>query len=185
MQQHVDVVRGRAERVDWQWAARHATIDAMSEPAPTIAPELASFFEGGVAIVVATRDAEMRPQISRAWGTRVADDGSALTICVTAGEGSRTVDNMRANGAIALTFSSPTTYRTVQAKGVVTDLREPSERDVARRDEHLEDLSDQGEQVGIERRLTRRLARGEAIAVTVAVRELYEQTPGPGAGTRL
>lgn len=157
----------------------------MSEPAPTIAPELASFFEGGIAIVVATRDDDMRPQIARAWGTGVADDGSALTICVTAAEGSRTLDNLRANGAIALTFSSPTTYRTVQAKGVVTDLREPSERDLARRDEHLEDVLDQGEQVGIERQLARRLARGDAIAVTVALLELYEQTPGPGAGTRL
>ena len=121
----------------------------MSEPAPTIAPELATHIESGVA------------------------------------EGSPTRDNLRANGAIALTFSSPTTYRTVQAKGVVTELREPSEGDLARRGEHLEDLCDQAEQVGIERRLTRRLARGEAVAVAVAVRELYEQTPGPGAGTRL
>ena len=152
---------------------------------PTIAPELASHVEGGIAIVVATRDADMRPQIARAWGTGVADDGSALTICVTAAEGSRTLDNLRANGAIALTFSSPTTYRTVQAKGVVTDLREPGDRDLARRDEQFEDFLDEGEQVGIERRLARRLARGEAIAVTVAVHELYEQTPGPGAGTRL
>lgn len=127
----------------------------------------------------------MRPQITRAWGAGVAADGSALTICVTAAEGSRTLANLRANGAIALTFSSPTTYRTVQAKGVVTDLRQPSESDLARRDEHLEDFLDQGEQVGIEQRLARRLARGEAVAVTVAVRELYEQTPGPGAGTRL
>lgn len=157
----------------------------MSEPAPTIAPELASFFEGGIAVVVATRDADMRPQITRAWGAGVAADGSALTICVTAAEGSQTLGNLRANGAIALTFSSPTTYRTVQSKGVVTDLCEPGEHDLARRDEHLEDFLDQGEQVGIEQRLARRLVRGEAVAVTVALRELYEQTPGPGAGTRL
>ena len=48
----------------------------MSEPAPRIAPELASFFEGGIAIVVATRDAQMRPQITRAWGAGMAADGS-------------------------------------------------------------------------------------------------------------
>ena len=134
---------------------------------------------------MATRDADMRPQITRAWGASVTDDGAALTLCVAAAEGSRTLDNLRANGAIAVTFSSPTTYRTVQAKGVVTDLRQPSERDLARRDEHIEDFLDQGEQVGIERELARRLARGEVVAVTVAVRELYQQTPGPGAGTPL
>ena len=157
----------------------------MSEPAPTIDAERASLIEGGIAIVVATRDADMRPQITRAWGVEVADDGSALTICVTAEEGSRALDNLRANGEIALTFASPTTYRTVQAKGVVTDLREPGERDLARRDAHLVDFLDQGEQVGVERELGLRIARGEVVAVTVAVRELYDQTPGPGAGTRL
>ena len=128
-------------RADWQRAARRATIDAVSEPAPTIAPEVAALIEGGIAIVVATRDADMRPQITRAWGASVTDDGAALTLCVAAAEGSRTLDNLRANGAIAVTFSSPTTYRTVQAKGVVTDLRrQPSARDLARRDEHIEDL---------------------------------------------
>ncbi len=74
----------------------------------------------------------------------------------------------------------------MQAKGVVTDLRQqPSARDLARRDEHIEDFLHQGEQVGIERELARRLSRGEVVAVTVAVRELYHQTPGPGAGTPL
>jgi len=73
----------------------------------------------------------------------------------------------------------------VQAKGVVTDLREPGERDLARRDEHIEDFLDQSEQVGIEREVGRRITRGEVVAVTVAVRELYQQTPGPGAGTPL
>lgn len=145
----------------------------MSEPGPTIAPELASFIEGGIAIVVATRDADMRPQITRAWGAAVSDDGSALILGVTAAEGSRALDNLRANGAIAVTFCSPTTYRTVQAKGVVTDLREPGERDLARRDEHIEDFLDQVEQVGIEREVGRRITRGEVVAVTVAVRELY------------
>ncbi len=157
----------------------------MSELAPTTAPELASLIESGIAIVVATRDADMRPQTTRAWGARIIDDGAALTLTVVAAEGSRTLDNLRANGAIAVTFCSPTTYRTVQAKGVATDLRQPDERDLARRDEHIEDFLDQGEQVGIERELARRLTRGEVVAVTVAVRELYQQTPGPGAGTPL
>ena len=157
----------------------------MSEPAPTIGPELARLVEGGIAIVVATRDDDMRPQITRAWGASVAEDGTELTLCVTASEGSRALDNLRANGAIALTFCRPTTYRTVQAKGVVTDLRQPGERELARRDEHLVDFLDETDQVGLERRVARRVAAGEVVAVTVAVRELYEQTPGPGAGTRL
>ncbi len=157
----------------------------MSEPPPTIDAELASHIEAGIAIVVATRDDDMRPQITRGWGASVTDDGAALTLCVAAAEGSRTLDNLRANGAIAVTFCSPTTYHTVQAKGVATDLRQPEEPDLARRDEHIEDFLDQGEQVGLERELARRLTRGEVVAVTVAVRELYQQTPGPGAGTPL
>jgi hypothetical protein len=157
----------------------------VSQPPLTIGAELASLIESGIAIVVATRDGDMRPQITRAWGASVADDGAALTLCVVASEGSRALDNLRANGAIALTFSRPTTYRTVQVKGVATDLREPTERELTRREEHLEVFLEEVEQVGLERRIARRISGGEVVAVTVAVRELYEQTPGPGAGARL
>jgi hypothetical protein len=49
--------------------------------------ELAAFLHQGVAIVVATRDDEGRPEVSRGWGPRVGDDGTEVTLCVAAAPG--------------------------------------------------------------------------------------------------
>jgi Pyridoxamine 5'-phosphate oxidase len=91
----------------------------------TVDPDVAAFVAGGVAVVVATRDDALRPEIARGWGPLVAPDGAAATLCVGLHPGSRARANLEANGAIAATFSLPTTYRGVQIKGVARALREP------------------------------------------------------------
>jgi hypothetical protein len=134
---------------------------------------------------VATRDGELRPEVTRGWGPHVAGDGTALTLCVAATPDSATLANLQANGAIAATFSLPTSYRTVQLKGAVLDLRAPTAEDLARVEAHFAGFAAEVEQVGIPREAARRLVDPELVAVSFAVRELYDQTPGPNAGAPL
>jgi hypothetical protein len=138
-----------------------------------------------VAIVVATRDGDLRPEIARGWGPDVAEDGSAVSLCVATAPGSRTRANLESNGAIAATFSLPTTYRTVQVKGVALDVAEPSAERLARVQEHAAAFVAEVVQVGIPREAAPRFVGSGFVAVTFAVRELYDQTPGPTAGERL
>jgi hypothetical protein len=154
-------------------------------PDPVVSPELATFVSGGVVIVAATRDADLRPELTRAWGPLVSADGAAVTLCLNAAPGSRMVSNLEGNGAIAVTFVLPTTYRGVQMKGTVLGMREPTAEELTRVEEHVAAFVDQVEQVGVPANLARRLVQPEFVAVTFAVRELYDQTPGPGAGARL
>jgi hypothetical protein len=46
--------------------------------------------------------------------------------------------NLERNGAVALTCSLPTSYRTVQIRGTVTSVRDRTPTDLARVDEHAE-----------------------------------------------
>ncbi|HEY1365501.1 MAG TPA: pyridoxamine 5'-phosphate oxidase family protein [Gaiellaceae bacterium] len=147
--------------------------------------ELAEFLTGGVAAIVATRDDGLRPQIARAWGIRPSPDGARVTLCVEAAAGSRTGANLEANGAVAATFSLPTTYRTVQIKGEAVGIGEPTADQLAAVEEHVAAFSRESEQVGIAPGGGRRLLDLRLAAVTVAVREVYDQTPGPKAGTPL
>jgi Pyridoxamine 5'-phosphate oxidase len=147
--------------------------------------DLVAFVRSGVAIVVATRDEEMRPEIARAWGADVATNGNSVTLCVTALPGSKTRSNLERNGAIAVTFTLPTTYRSVQMKGSVLDVRDPSPTEHARVERHIALFADQTEQVGLPRSGAQQLAERNLLAVTFAVRELYDQTPGPNAGERM
>ena len=127
----------------------------------------------------------MRPEVSRAWGPVLSGDGSTVTLCVAAAPGSATLANLQDNGAIAVTFSLPTSYRTVQVKGAVVDRCAPAAEHLARVEEHFSAFVDEVEQVGIPRDGARRFLDSELVAVSFSVRELYDQTPGPNAGGRL
>jgi len=144
--------------------------------------DLAVFVRRGVAIVVATRDDERRPELSRGWGPSVSDDGAETTLCVAAAPGSATLANLEANGAIAATFSDPPSYRTVQMKGEVVELCAPGAELLARVEEHFAAFADELERFGIARDAARMFLDADLVAVSFAVRELYDQTPGPSAG---
>jgi hypothetical protein len=153
--------------------------------AQILGEDVAAFLVGGVAIVVATRDDELRPEIARGWGPAVAEDRASVTLCVGVAPDSRTRANLEGNGAVAATFSQPSTYRTVQLKGGAVDVTEPDGKQLARVQEHLEAFVDEVRQVGLEPDRGRALLEPELLAVTFDVRELYDQTPGPNAGARL
>ena len=147
--------------------------------------DLRAFVAGGVAIVMATADEGMRPQVARAWGPRIGDDDETLTVCFEAPAGSPTRANLERGGTVAITFSQPSTYRTVQIKGPSTELRDPGEDDLAAVGEHVEAFSREAATVGLPPAAGPRFLHPELVAMTMAIREVYDQTPGPGAGRKL
>jgi hypothetical protein len=165
--------------------ARYRLLIELSQADLVVGDDLAAFVRSGVAIIVATRDRKLRAEITRAWGPEVSADGRSVTLCVSAPPGSKTRSNLAGNGAIAVTFSLPTTYRTVQMKGTAVEVGEPNAEQLARVDEHLAAFVDQVEQVGIPRQLAPTFMQPEFVSVTLEVRELYDQTPGPNAGSKL
>jgi hypothetical protein len=150
-----------------------------------LAEEVATFVTGGVAVIVATRDGELRPQVGRGWGTEVSSGGDALTLCVGVPSGSSMRSNLEHGSPVAATFSLPTSYRTVQIKGDVLEVGEPTAGQLARVEEHYDAFARETEQVGVSRELSRRLVDRALVAVTFSARELYDQTPGVNAGARL
>jgi Pyridoxamine 5'-phosphate oxidase len=131
--------------------------------------DVAAFLREGVAVVVATRDAELRPEITRGWAPVLSADGCSLRLCVSAEPGSRTIANLEQNGDLAATFSLPSTYRSVQIKGAMRELREPTPDELALVRAHL----------------GARFAEPPFITVTIGIRALFDQTPGARAGSEL
>ena len=68
---------------------------------------------------VATRDAAHRPHLTRAVGFRLSADRRRVTVFLPAAASACVLDDLRANGQIAVVFSEPATDRTVQLKGSV------------------------------------------------------------------
>lgn len=144
---------------------------------------LAAQVHGGVAVVVAVCDAELRPEIGRGWGPRLAADGSRLTLCVSADPGSPFASGLVPGAAMAVTLSRPSTYRSVQLKGRVEHVAAPDPDQLELVEEHVRDFCAEVEPLGLPD--AGRLRRHDLVAVTLEVRERYDQTPGPNAGARL
>ena len=154
--------------------------------APVLDRTVVEFIQGGVAVGVATRDDDLRPEFARGWGPEVSPDGRSLRLCVTAPEGSRMRANLRQNGALAVGFSPPTIARAVQVKGVVAAIHDPEAADLERVERHVHSFVEEAGRVGAPPELSRRMFVGTGLVTVVfSIDEVFDQTPGPTAGRRL
>jgi hypothetical protein len=150
------------------------------------APDLEQLVRGGVAIVMATRDDRLRPAITRCWGPRLSAGGERLTVCAEAPQDSPTRANLAQDGTpAAITLVLPSTYSSVQVKGVVAQVRPPDDADRRRIAEHAEAFVEDTRTLELPEAVARALQHTEFLTVELQLRERYDQTPGPGAGGAL
>jgi hypothetical protein len=150
-----------------------------------ISPDLASFLESGISILVGTRDGRLVPECTRGIGARVEAGGAELTVFLADAISGPTLANLRENGRIAVGFSRAADHRTFQVKGSVVALGPATVRDRADVERYRCTWSSLLGEVGMPSRITLRMAYWPAHAVRLRVEAVYVQTPGPGAGARL
>jgi hypothetical protein len=145
----------------------------------------ATFLESGCSLILGTVLPDGEPHAGRGWGLTVlpATDRVRLLLDV---EDTTTNDCAVTGGAIAITAASVRTLRSLQLKGRVVSVEAASPEDVARGQEYCEAFfTDIEETDGFGREITERLVPLGYLVCTVAVDDLFDQTPGPGAGARL
>jgi hypothetical protein len=148
-------------------------------------PDIEQLVRQGTAIVIATRDGELKPAVARGWGPRLSDDGGALTLCVEAPAGSPTRANLDDGSPAAITLTLPSTYSSLQLKGRVTALRELDAVDRERVARHGDAFVLDTSALGLPEAIARLLQDSDFVTVDVALADRFDQTPGPGAGGRL
>jgi hypothetical protein len=139
----------------------------------------------GVSVMVGTRDASLVPECTRAWGIRVGGTRESVTIFLSKRIAGKTIDNLRDNGQIAVTCTRPTDHITCQLKGHVGGMQTvtSSDREVSRR-WHLEFMAEL-RAIGVPSALCEAWNTEPDLAVEIAVAEVFDQTPGPGAGKKI
>jgi hypothetical protein len=116
---------------------------------------------------------------------RIDPDGAYLTVFVHGRAAPALLRNLERHPEIALAFDRPIDNRACQVKGRFESSRRarPGERPEVQR--QADGFLAQLEAIGIPRALTAGWAVWPAVALRLRVTELYEQTPGPGAGEPL
>lgn len=144
--------------------------------------QLAAFLQEGVGIHIATRNASLEPNGTRALAVTVEDDGLHVVVYVTAVAAARIRPDLDANGQIAVGFGRPIDDRACQVKGVFIGARAATEAErptvLAQWDGFLASL----EQIGIPRAATKTWVTWPAVAIRLRANALFDQTPGPAAG---
>lgn len=151
-----------------------------------VIPEpLAAFLEAGNSLLVAARDRGLVPACARAVGLAVHPDRGGVTVYLAEVTAQAVLAALAEVPRIAITCSEMETHRTVQLKGAVTAVRAAGDDDRRRVEAYKDLFIVHLDVVGLPPAITRRLTVWPARAVDVAVEALFEQTPGPGAGTPL
>ena len=138
-----------------------------------------------ISIIVASRNAQHRPHLMRAIGLRVSADRRRVTVLMTRSTSKPVLDDIQANGAIAVVLSEPSTHATAQVKGTDAVVEPIAAGDLALVEAHAERFADELAPLGFSRALAHAIldrGDGDAVAVSFTPTQAFEQTPGPRAG---
>ncbi|MBI2059527.1 MAG: pyridoxamine 5'-phosphate oxidase family protein [Nitrospirae bacterium] len=154
-----------------------------------IPEKLVEFLHGPVYIGVGTRDERLRPLHTWAMGMTVAADRKALTLFIPDKTSGRMLENLKHNGKVAVGVGSPVNNENYQLKGEFATSRPTEPGEAAIQEIYRTKLLTTSIQAGYPEAIIKPLVMGFAykpsLAVTVIVKEIYLQTPGPEAGKKM
>ena len=148
-----------------------------------LTPEQIAFLEGPNSLVIATQDGQLVPEVTRALALR-CDGGDRVTVTLPARIAGRAVANLAVEPRIAVGVNRPSSHRTYQLKGRVLAVTEAPLAGRERVEAAFAAFANEVTMVGLPPRLLQAVVRWPVIEILVEVAEIYDQTPGPGAGER-
>lgn len=146
---------------------------------------IVDLLQTGVSVVVGTRDADLTPECTRAWGIRVEPDRRRVTIFLTDAVSGQTLANLRENGRIAISCTRPTDHEACQLKGRLRTIRPATERDRDRITAWHREFVAEIVAIGVPQETAEAWITGPALAVEIDVTDVFQQTPGPGTGEKI
>ncbi|PWR24780.1 hypothetical protein [Zavarzinia aquatilis] len=147
---------------------------------------IAEFVEGAVMTILASRDQGFHPAIGRGVGTRRAADGHLLDTMVSRAQWPDLIANLAPGAPLAVTFVAPDDYRTFQIKGVIEAVTPASDGDRAFTHAYHRDIHRVLTALGVtEGQIGFWLTDADLWCLRYRPTDVFVQTPGPRAGTRL
>jgi hypothetical protein len=152
---------------------------------PVIEPDIIELMESPWSLIVGTVDADGLPDATRGWGLHVLDGGRQVRLLLSA-NASVTLANLRNTRRIALTATDFATMHSVQVKGAALVVEDATDADRERFDTFWVDCARTLHELdGTPEATIARMVPSGVFACVMTVDDLFDQTPGPEAGTRL
>jgi hypothetical protein len=159
---------------------------AAEEPANVIDSQLAAFLEGGCALIVGTVTAEGEPVATRGWGATVVDPVEGRVRLLLSSSEHQVLDHLGPGSRLAITGADVATLRSVQVKGRLLVIEPATVDDRARAQRFCHEFyTDIVETDHTPLEIVERITPSDYVAGVAVIDDVYDQTPGPGAGARL
>jgi hypothetical protein len=138
-----------------------------------------------LSILVGAVDERGTPSCCRAIAIASSDELETVTVYLPVATSHDAIQNVASTHQLAIAATSPQDNCATQLKGTALGVRLATEEEAVFVRDRLEAFADVLVTIGVPRRLTRSLAHWPAFAVSMRVEQVFEQTPGPKAGSRL
>jgi hypothetical protein len=139
----------------------------------------------GTTIVVGTIDSGGLPDVCRAIAAASRDDLTTLLVYLPVATSQTTIQNLAATKRLAVTVMDPVDNCATQLKGSLVGVRLAGDDEAGFVRGQFSALTEVLDRLGVPRRLSRSLRYWPAFAVEMQIEQMFEQTPGPQAGTPL
>ena len=153
-----------------------------------LSPEHIAMVDRGVSVIVASRNAALRPSIMRGVGSAISADGTQVTVFLRRSQSRQLMQDIEAGGGLAVVFSEPPTHRTLQLKARQATLRPASPTDQPQLARYLASMQCELAQVGYGPEFAVAMLSApleDVVAVQFTPESAFDQTPGPRAGNPL
>jgi hypothetical protein len=151
-----------------------------------LSPDVIDFVESGCATIVGTVDSDGHPYATRAWGIHVLDADRGLVRILLGAHEATYATGFGPDGRIAITPADVRTLVSRQIKGRVVTIEPVTGDDIELHRRHCDHvISEICRTDGYEDHLVRRMVPPALLACIVELNEIFDQTPGPGAGAAL
>ncbi|HET7706474.1 MAG TPA: hypothetical protein VFM36_10335 [Thermoanaerobaculia bacterium] len=139
--------------------------------------------EGGTSILLSSVDPKGTPACCRAIAVNSTDGFQTVTVYVPVATSREMIANVASTRRMALSVSHPLDYDTVQLKGTTTGVRLARDDEQAFVETRLLEFADVLSEIGLARKFTRAITHWPAFAIDMKVENVFDQTPGPKAGS--
>lgn len=150
-----------------------------------ISEQLVDFCHGPLIAYFATCDAKLRPHTLNAVGVRVDGPAGRITVFLPKVVADRPLANIQAQPKVSLTVIFAPKHESYQFKGRALEVRDATDAETGLQEVFLTKAINSIEAVGLPTDFVRRVVPTPSHAVTFEVSDIFLQTPGPGAGSRI
>ena len=149
-------------------------------------PETTAFLEGGPALIVGIVGPDGAPTATRAWGLTVLSAETGECRLLLDRDADQALADLGATRAIALTAADVPSFVSVQLKGELVEIEPATDADRKRSDDYVDAFfGDVIRTDGRDLASLHQLRPNDIVASIVRFGEIFDQTPGPGAGAAL